>query len=108
MALPVVQAVGAVDKGNKKAISPSWPTHQQFDIALLLVESAAGETITLPTPSGFVELTGSPFSTGAPGTQLSVFWARATSASMNKPVTSKPADHIYGRILTVRGCAQSG
>lgn len=108
MAAPLFQAVGGAEKANKKAITLDWPAHQQYDVGLLFIETSQGEAVTLATPSGFVEMVGSPFSAAGAGTQLSVFWCRATSSSMPKVVTSVPSDHIYGVIASARGCAQAG
>lgn len=106
---PTYQAAGtALSTASGGTIS--WPTHQAGDIALLFAETAGGQPLTLSTPAGFAHVTGSPWATGSgtAGTQLSVFWCRATSASMTNPVASDPGDHLYARILTFRGCIESG
>src|SRR3982751_2712704 len=91
-------------------ISPASPTHITNDIGLLFVESAGGEAVTLSTPAGFVEIANSPQATGAAtaGTRLTVFWCRATSGAMTAPVVADPGDHVYGVILTFRGCPTTG
>lgn len=104
--MPTFQAIGTAVKQFKKAATVSWPTHQELDIGFLFVEASVGETVTLSTAAGFVELAGSPFTAGT--TQLAVFWCRATSASMTSPVIAKPTDHLYALIATYRDCAQSG
>lgn len=106
---PYYQAAGTA-VGGTAAVTPTWPAHEAGDIALLFVESAGGEPVTLSTPAGFVQVTNSPQATGAgtAGTRLTVFWARATSSAMTAPVVADPGDHVYARILTFRGVASSG
>jgi hypothetical protein len=106
---PTYQAAGAAVGGTGTA-APAWPAHAVNDIALLFVESAGGQPVTLTTPNGFVEVAGSPQFTGAgtAGTRLTVFWARATSTSMAAPVVGDPGDHVYARIITYRGVVNAG
>jgi hypothetical protein len=84
--------------------------YQTNDIALLFVECQGGDTATLSTANGFVQVTNSPQSTGSAGTgsKLSVWWCRATSASMSSPIMTAASDHQFGIILTFRGCTTSG
>lgn len=88
----------------------AWGTHEAGDIALLFIETAGGEPITLSTPSGFEAVPNSPQATGSTvnGTQLSVFWCRATSSSMANPVLADSGNHQYGRILVYSGCIDEG
>jgi hypothetical protein len=92
------------------SVSPAWPAHGIDDIALLFIESAGGQAATLSTPAGFVAVTNSPQATGATtaGTRITVFWARATSASMSAPTVADPGDHVYAQILTYRGVINTG
>ena len=92
------------------SITVAWPTHVADDVALLFIESCGGEAATLSTPAGFVNVTGSPQSTGSgtSGTRLTVYWCRATSSSMASPVVTDPGDHVYGIILTFRGVVATG
>lgn len=108
-AAPFFQAAGTSANGTN-AITVAWPTHAVNDVALLFVESSGGQPVTLSTPSGFVQITGSPQATGAStaGTQLTVFWARATSAAMPSVTVADPGDHVYARIITYRGVISSG
>lgn len=110
MAAPVYQATGtgAVGAG---AVTPVWPAHQAGDIALLIVEAGASDTIALSTAAGFVEIPGSPLvGLSAVGTAstLAVFWCRATSSSMGDPTLAAVTDHQASQILTFRGCVGSG
>jgi hypothetical protein len=41
-------------------------------------------------------------------TQLTVFWARASSGAMAAPTVADLGNHQLGEILTVRGCIASG
>jgi len=108
VAAPVYQAAGA-GVGGTGAVSPAWPAHAAGDVALLFVESTGSEPVTLSTPAGFVVVTNSPQATGAAtGTQLTVFWARATSAGMTAPTVADPGDHVYAQIITYRGVISTG
>jgi len=93
------------------AITVPWPTHQAGDVALLVVESA-NQTISLSTPAGFAEVTGSPQGTGTAGgttaTRLAVFWKRATSSAEAQPTVADSGDHQIARIFTFRGVIASG
>jgi len=109
MALPTYQAVGTAVNGVGN-ITVAWPTHAVDDIALLFVESRGEQAAALGTANGFVEVTNSPQNTGATtaGTRLTVFWCRATSASMASPIVTDPGNHAYGVILTFRGVHATG
>ncbi len=108
-AAPTFQAAGTAVSGTG-AVSPAWPTHAVDDIALLFVESTGGQPVTLSTPAGFVAVTNSPQATGTTtnGTQITVFWARATSTSMATPTVADPGDHVYAQIITYRGVISTG
>lgn len=103
-ATPWFQAAGTALSGTG-AVSPAWPAHQVGDIALLFVESAGGQAATLSTSAGFVAVLNSPQATGsgANGTRITVFWARATSTAMATPTVADPGDHVYAQIITYRG-----
>ncbi|MGH8700693.1 MAG: type IV pilus modification PilV family protein [Burkholderiales bacterium] len=106
---PTFQAAGTAASGIS-VVSPAWPAHAINDIALLFVESAGGEAATLSTPAGFAAVANSPQNTGTTtnGTRITVFWARATSASMSAPTVADPGDHVYAQILTYRSVFASG
>ncbi|MCA0455663.1 MAG: LamG domain-containing protein [Chloroflexi bacterium] len=106
---PTFQALGTEVSGIGN-VTPTWPTHEVDDIALLFIESCGGEAASLGTASGFVAVTNSPSSTGTTtnGTRLSVYWCRATSTSMAAPVVTDPGNHAYARIITFRGCIKTG
>ena len=106
---PSIQAVGT-SVNSTAAATLVWPAHEAGDIGLLLCESTGGQPVLLSTPSGFVAVDNSPQATGATtaGTQLSVFWCRATSAFMPSVVTNDPGDHVSGVIVTIRGCDETG
>jgi hypothetical protein len=111
MAAPVFQALGTA-QGGVSTITVSWPVgHAVDDVALLLVESA-NEAVSLSTPSGFVEITGSPQGTGVAAdvaaTRITAYWCRATSTTMPDAVVADAGDHVIGRILTFRGCIGTG
>jgi hypothetical protein len=108
---PTYQAAGTQYMGSgSNALSPDWPAHTPNDVALLFVESAGDQPVTLSVPAGFVEVLNSPQATGttAAGTRLTVFWARATSSAMTAPTIADPGDHVWARILTYRGVVHTG
>lgn len=112
MAVPTFQAAGTSVQGSFSNASPAWPTHAVGDIALLFVESAGNDAVTLSTPAGFAAVPNSPQATGSfspTGTRITVFWARATSTTMASPtVGSFSADHFYAQILTYRSVISTG
>lgn len=111
MAMPRYQATGTpVADAVNDTMTATWPTHQVNDVGLLFVESTGGQTPTLSTPSGFVEVTNSPQATGVgtAGTRLAVYWCRATSSAQADVVIDLVGNHMYAVIVTFRGCIQSG
>ncbi|WP_333878790.1 hypothetical protein [Methylobacter sp.] len=110
-AAPTYQAQGAASSGTG-ARTPSWPTHQADDIALLIVESANQAATLSSNTAGFVELPSSPQGTGTAGaataTRLTVFWTRATSNAMANPTVADSGDHQTTQIVTFRGAIGTG
>jgi MSHA biogenesis protein MshQ len=106
-AAPTFQAAGTAVNGTG-AVTPVWPAHQIDDIALLIVESDAAQAVTLSTPAGFTAVTNSPQTTGATGSRITVFWARANSSAMASPTVADPGDHVYAQIITYRGVINTG
>ena len=111
-AAPTYQALGNLTEGTGTGnFSVAWPAHAVDDIALLFVETTGGQAATLFATAGFVAVLNSPQATGATtaGTQITVFWARATSTSMASPsVTVVTGNHVYARIITYRGVINTG
>ena len=110
MAVPTFQAAGTAVEGDAETFSPTWPAHAVGDIALLFVESAGSEAVSLLTPAGFAAVTNSPQATGTSpnGTRITVFWARATSTTMPAPTLTFLDEHFYARILTYRNVISTG
>ena len=82
----------------------SWPVGQAIDdIGILIIESAGG---TFTTPSGWNAVATST----ASGTQLNIYWRRATSGAELAVSVTVPTggDHLVARIATFRGCVPSG
>lgn len=106
---PFYKAAGTPQE-SQSAITVPWPTHAIGDIGLLIIESCGGEPANLTTANGFAAVTNSPSATGATtnGTQITIYWCRATSTSQASPVVTDPGNHVYGVILTFAGCAPSG
>jgi len=115
MTFPTYQAQGTFVGSATANISPAWPAHQAGDIGILVVESMEYNPINLITAAGFKEIPSSPrgsavaASSGSnSSTQIRVFWKRATSGAEGAPTIKFEADHIYGGIFTIRGCAAAG
>jgi hypothetical protein len=105
---PAGTAVNWTGTGNQAV---AWPAHQAGDIGLLFIESTGGQAATLAVAQGFTAVTNSPQNTGAgtAGTRISVFWARATSASMASPeVSIATGDHGHAVILVYRNVISVG
>ena len=107
--VPRFQAAGTAVSGVS-SVNPAWPAHQINDVALLFVESSGGQTISLTTPAGFVEVANSPQATGlgTAGTRIAVYWCRATSSAMATPRVADSGNHVYAQILTFRGVTPGG
>ena len=107
-AQPIYQAAGTAQSGTGNLTVP-WPTHVAGDVALLFVESQRDQAVTLSTPAGFAQVPNSPqFTNAGTGTRLTVFWARATSATMTSPIVLDPGDHAYAQIITYRRVVPEG
>ena len=108
-AMPNFQAAG-IAVGSSASVTPAWPAHLTDDVALLIVESTGGQPVTLSTAAGFVAVANSPQATGliTTGTQISVYWARATSSAMAAPTVADPGDHVYAQIITYRNVIRTG
>ena len=108
-AAPTFQTAGTAVSGTG-AVSPAWPAHAIGDVALLFIESTGGEPATLSSAQGFAAVANSPQATGTTtnGTQITVYWARATTTSMAAPTIADPGDHVYAQIITYRGVIGSG
>lgn len=111
MPIPVAQAVGAIVALTSGNAQPAWGAHLPFDIALCINETCR-ESVVFSDPQGFARVAGFPFGTGAVGsaaaTQIDAWWCRATSNAMPAPTIVVPPDHIITRIVTFRGCVQTG
>jgi hypothetical protein len=107
---PFFMRAGTLQSSTTTATVP-WPAHQTGDIGLLVIETA-NQAVTLTTANGFAAVADSPQSTGTAGdaaaTRLSVFWCRATSASMSSPITDDPGNHVIAQIYTFRRCIATG
>jgi len=109
-ATPTYAGAGGNPFSSTVTLAPPWPVHAAGDIGLLVCESVGAEPITLTTPAGFAEVTGSPVATGTAllGTRLAVFWCRATSDAQSAPLVADPGNHVLGKIFTFRGAVASG
>lgn len=107
---PIAPQATTAPAGNTGGLNVAWPAHQIHDLGLLIVESCGGEPVTLTTPAGFVAVSNSPQATGAgtAGTQLSVYWCRATSNAMPTPLVADAGDHVVGALVTFRGVRRGG
>lgn len=83
---------------------PNVYKYQADDIWVLLCETSDQ---TVSTPTGFTELTGSPFGSGSATTRLTVFWRRITS-SESDIVIGDPGDHVLALFVALRGTKTTG
>ncbi len=105
----IFQANGSPVATTTSSLTVPWPAHAVDDIGLLLVTSSAGGTTeTLNTANGFTLINTYSTGSGTTGTKLSVYWARATTASMASPVVTGGSDFKYGIIMSFRGAISSG
>src|SRR5437867_630880 len=108
---PRYQAAGGVVSGTNTTLSVPWPAHAINDIGLLIIETQ-NQAVTLGTnAANWTPVTNSPQGTGttSTGTQLTVFWSRATSTSMgNVGLTGTSMDHQIAQIITFRGVVATG
>lgn len=102
---PTYQAVGT-PAGGTGNVTPTWPTHERYDVGLLFVETVNGEVPSAPTDWNAVAAV----DTGAVtnGTRITAFWRRAESAAETNPEVTDPGDHAYAVIVTFRGCKRTG
>jgi hypothetical protein len=109
--MPYLKDWGVPVESATVAVNPAWPPHVTGDVALLLVESG-GWPATLSVPAGFVEVPNSPQNGGVsgtdPSTQLSVYWARATSGAMAAPTVDFTAKQVRALIVTFGNCINAG
>ncbi len=104
MAAPAWQATGTLATSTG-AISPNWPTHLTDDIGLLIINHNGTAAPTLSPAAGFVLIADIDAASAKSG---SIWWCRATSASMTAPTCPDSGDGNAGLIMTVRGCVTSG
>lgn len=87
----------------------AWPAgHQTADVALLVFETNAEDTVTLTSPNGFEQLAEITSGSGSAGTKLTLFWCRATSASMAAPAFADPGDHYNNAMYVWRFARDTG
>ena len=102
------QAVGTAVSATTGTLTVAWPAHLVKDVALLFVTSSGGGTTnSLNTANGFTLINTYTTGTGTAGTQLSVYWCRATTTSMASPILTAGSDFKYGVIMTFRGALTS-
>ncbi len=106
-AAPTVVGVGTVANGPG-AITPGMPSGVLTDDVLLLFLETADQVITISGGTEtWTEITGSPV-TGATGTRLTAFWARASQDAPTSPTTSDSGDHQLARMIAFRGVVGTG
>ena len=96
-----VRGVGTVD-GAAVAITPGLPTGTQAGDFLLLFLETSDQTISIATPSGWLEAPNSPVSETTDVTRLTVFYKVAV-AGETAPTTTDSGDHQIGRIIGFTG-----
>lgn len=95
---PTVVGVGSLSFGTG-SVSVAWAPHAIDDIGLLQVECDDADTVA--TPSGWT-MVGAPLVNATAGTQLVVFWKRATSDAMPNVSISDVGDHVNARLSIIR------
>lgn len=110
MTLPTYAGQGATAAAGV-AVNVVWPTTVANDIGILLVQTS-DEAPGNDPPAGWSAAPSSPQGTGTAGaagsTRLSVYWARATTASEADAVLGDSGNHQLGQILIFRGCITTG
>lgn len=106
-----VRCVGSsMPQGSTVGIDIIWPSgHQEFDIGVIVVETAGGEAPA--TPTGFSVAFDSPKDDGqggAAGTRLSIFWRRATGSAMANVNFPDAGNHVIAGMVLIRGAMQVG
>lgn len=107
MAAPFFSATGA-QANNQNAITPGMGAGVIVgDFLLLVLETSAAAITVSGGTETWTEVVGSPV-TGAAGTRLTCFWARASQVAPTSPTTSDSGDHQHGRIIVYRGVGGVG
>lgn len=108
--MPVFNLAGTA-VANTTINTVAWPTHAANDVALLIIQTEA-QASALVTAAGFVEVTGSPQTTGTAAATnavaLQVFWKRATGAAEANVSLSDAGDHTFAQILTFTNVKATG
>jgi hypothetical protein len=103
MTAPTYQATGtAATNATGAAQAVSWPTHATGDIGVLICE-ATGSSAAPAAISGWNAVASVTDVATTAGSRLSVWWRRATSAAEAAVTVPAQTDHIFARIVTVRG-----
>ena len=110
MAAPVQRVIGTYVSGLN-AITPAPNAgHVSGDVELLFVETA-NEAITLTTPAGFAQVTGSGVgvgtAAGTDGTRMTVFW-RLWDGAAGSPTTADSGNHQIAVIASYSGVIATG
>ncbi|MEK7488154.1 MAG: hypothetical protein AAB598_02425, partial [Patescibacteria group bacterium] len=106
-AAPTVVNVGAVANGIN-AITPDMPAGVQTNDILLLFIETSDQAITVSGGTEtWTQIANSPV-TGATGTRLTAFWARASQYNPTSPTTADSGNHQLARMIAFRGAIQTG
>lgn len=121
MAVPTLQAEGAMAVNTTGTLAVTLPAHQANDILVLTVQfwgpNTAGDAASIPIPAGWSVLNlqlGQPTASPRDG-WFAIFWKRAASSSEANPTLARGASWDTGtdtlfaaRAYTIRGCITSG
>lgn len=102
MAAPTLVATGTPAYGTA-GVNVSWPSHQEGDLGILVIETDDGG-VTL-TPSGWTHVANSPFTDTGISTKLNVLYKWAASGSEAAVATGDSGDHQSAVILVFRNTA---
>lgn len=109
-AAPIFQAFGdaASDAAISGDITVTLPAHATDDILLVLVW-VRSNVETIPNPTGWTAISGTPFDRGTTS-RYWMWWKRAASASETNPLidTDGTTANIYGDAIVYRGAITTG
>jgi hypothetical protein len=107
-AAPIFHAFGGIAAATSGDITVTLPTHSTNDILLMLVWVRSA-TETIPDPTGWTRITGTPFDRSTVE-RYWLWWKRATSASETNPLidTDGTTANIYGVAISYTGAITTG
>jgi hypothetical protein len=107
--MTVTLTLGTPNQGTTGATSYTQASHQTDDILMLGTETNVTAGLSDPTtPTGCVDVTGSPRTQGSNVTCNTTWWKRAASGAESNFSVPATSDHQVGIPFRLRGCITSG